>query len=373
MTASFSQYASRFLNNRVAPGSSLASSQPLFYSFQDSEDGEASTERLKVSIQSRDELEHDEHGEPRLRGDEDLDDPYLRLDEDDDQGTLKDSAPLMTSEVPGRQGGWLAHQTSPLPSRSPTPTPPSSPELPIVSPRERVDPQPARSTLTESLLPRDGISRSVFSLPDPGRVPRHKYNDSSWTILWCTGLSICGLAFLLSLFLIKDVPGSTPYATLTRTVPLLTFLTVLCAGLSYIYIALLHYFARPVLIVTALFIPVSLALSAISAFSGSFIYDTASTWADTIGLRLFAVIPLVMAFFAARSFLWYISQINGTIGTVKLSTSLLLSNIPVLVVSPALLFAALLATLPFISLILRLLLLGYRGKLEWSEWHLVCG
>jgi len=140
----------------------------------------------------------------------------------------------------------------------------------------------------------------------------------------------------------------------------------MCAGLSYIYILLLHYFARPVLIVTALFIPVSLGLSAISAFSGSFIYDISNTWGDTIGLRLFSIIPILMALLAARSFLWYISQINGTVGTVQLATSLLLSNIPLLGVSPALLFVALLATLPFISLILRLTLLVYQGH---SEWH----
>jgi len=201
MTSSFSQYASRFLNNRAGQSSSLASSQPLFYSFQESEDGEDSTGRLRISIQSRDELELDEHGEPRLRGDEDLDDPYLRLDEDDNEGTLKDSAPLITSELPSRQGGWLAHQTSPLPSRSPTPT--ASPDSPPPPIHYVIETQPTRTTLTESLLPRDGISRSLFSLPEPGRVPRHKYNDTTWTVLWCTAISICAVALLLSLFLIN--------------------------------------------------------------------------------------------------------------------------------------------------------------------------
>jgi hypothetical protein len=200
MTSSFSQYANKYLlSGRLAPNASLASSQPLFYSFQDSSDGESSTGRGKPPQQSRDELELDEHGEPRLRGDEEVDDPYLRLDEDDGDHTLKESAPLIASEAPSTQGGWLAHQTSPLPSRSPTPTSPESPESP---PPHLIEPRPpTRTTLTESLLPRDGVSRSVFSLPVPGRIPRHKYNDASWTVLWCTSLTVCFLAFIFVLFL----------------------------------------------------------------------------------------------------------------------------------------------------------------------------
>ena len=201
MTSSFSQYASKFLNARLATGSSLASSQPLFYSFQESSDGEGSIGRLRPAVQSRDDLELDDNGEPRLRGDEELDDPYLRLDEDDGDGTLRESARLLASEVPSTQGGWLAHQTSPLPSRAPTPTPPSSED----SPSSNVDDTrpPIRTNLTESLLPRDGVSRSVFFLPDPGRTPRHRYNDANWTVLWCTALLISVLASVLSLFLTR--------------------------------------------------------------------------------------------------------------------------------------------------------------------------
>lgn len=200
MTSSFSQYASKFLNARIAANSSLASSQPLFYSFQESSDGEGSISgRLRPSLQSRDDLELDDHGEPRLRGGEELDDPYLRLDEDDGEGTLKESTRLIASEVPSTQGGWLAHQTSPLPSRSPTPP---SPSLEGTSLPNTVEPrQLTHATLTESLLPRDGVSRSVFFLPDPGRTPRHRYNDANWTVLWCTCLLILFLAFVLSLFL----------------------------------------------------------------------------------------------------------------------------------------------------------------------------
>ena len=161
----------------------------------------------------------------------------------------------------------------------------------------------------------------------------------------------------------------TPFSTLTRTIPLLTVFTVLCTCLSYAHTLLLRYFTRPVLIATALFIPISLMFSALSAFSGSFIYDgplkPPPTWGATIGLRIFSLIPLILAVLAFRSLLSSISQINRTAGTVRLATSLLLSNPPLLAVSPSLLFVALLSTLPFLSLIFRLLLVGYSGGEEW--------
>ncbi|KAF8495388.1 plasma-membrane choline transporter-domain-containing protein [Gautieria morchelliformis] len=365
MTSPFSQYASKFLNARLGPSASLESSQPLFYSFQESSEGEGSIGRLRTAVQSRDDLELDDHGEPRLRGDEDVDNPYLRLDEDDGDGTLRESPRLIASEVPSTQGGWLAHQTSPLPSRSPTPTPPSSEGS---SPRNPIDPQPSiRAALTETLLPRDGISRSVFFLPDPGRTSRHRYNDATWTVLWCTALLISFLASLLSLFLTQSPSFPTPFSTLTQTIPLLTIFTVLCTCLSYTHTLLLRYFTRPMLIATTLFIPIALILSALSAFSGSFIYDgpKPATWGTTIGLRIFSLLPLAFALLASRSLLSSIPYINRTASTVHLATSLLLSNPPLLAISPALLFAALLATLPFLSLIFRLLLVGYYRKEEW--------
>lgn len=197
MNASFSQYASRFLNNRTLADSSQAS-LPLFYSFHESEEGEslpASRLAQQETALSRDDLELDEHGEPRLRGDEELEDPYLRLDEEEDNNDtntiLKASLPLIGSIEPSTQGGWLAHQISPLPSRTPTPS--TSPPTP-----------PAATTthlaLTESLLPRDSVSRSAFFLPEPGRTPLFKYNDTNWTILWCTAFTICCIASVFSFF-----------------------------------------------------------------------------------------------------------------------------------------------------------------------------
>lgn len=160
------------------------------------------------------------------------DDPYLDEDDLDDPlpGNM-DSLPLIASRAlsPSDQApkqGWLAHFStsrghSPLNPPSPdySSSPPSSrrtsessdpPDeyftgLPSArdnySSRQFVSPQPTRTTLSESLLPRDGISRSVFVLPEHGDIPRRKYNDYPWTALWCASLLVCGVGSIITLFI----------------------------------------------------------------------------------------------------------------------------------------------------------------------------
>lgn len=122
------------------------------------------------------------------------------------------------------------------------------------------------------------------------------------------------------------------------------------------------------LLITALFIPISLIFSALAAFSGSFVYSSVlkGAWSPTVGLRIFSLVPTILAISAARSVFYIMSRTNRTIDTVQLVTKFLLSSPPLLAISPALLFAALLGTLPFISLSFRLLLVGYGG----SYWHM---
>ena len=89
MAASFAAYASQFLNKQQHPAaSSLASSQPLFYSFSTDNGSHPGSPRrpplddlddphLLASDLSRATVRRDH--EPHR----DEDDPYLRLDEDD--------------------------------------------------------------------------------------------------------------------------------------------------------------------------------------------------------------------------------------------------------------------------------------------------
>lgn len=329
MAKSFAQYASQFLTQQHNPASSLSSSQPLFFSFTTDEGSRAGDDH---------DTEVDDVDDPHLRAsrlssrgifrsrahDIDVEDPYLRLDEGDDlpggSHHASQSIPLISSDYGQAESqdypkGWLAHQASPPRRiRSPSPSLSSSslgsPGPTIMSPRlmpnrstrtQPLPPPPARArepvslSLTESLLPRDGTTRpiDVFSLPDPRHITRsrRKFNDSQWTIFWCTGVSVCVFFSILLLFFSgktrKDDGRrvSLPYTTLLHTVPLLTILTFLSALVAYAHVFLLRIFVRPVMIATSVFIPATLFISAIWAFVGSFMWDADQepTWGETVG------------------------------------------------------------------------------------------
>lgn len=327
MAKSFAQYASQFLLQQQNPESSLSSSQPLFFSFTTDEGSRAGDDHnselddlddphLHASRMSR--MSSKRGYRSQHYGVEE--DPYLRLDEEDmppgASSHASQSIPLMTSDYGQAESqdfpkGWLAHQVSP--PRRLRPSSPSLSRSSLDSPGHLVGPsypiqttlhsqsppppppcarEPVSLSLTESLLPRDGTSRpiDVFSLPDPRHISRarRKFNDSHWTILWCTGVTLCFFFSILLIF-IADWPekilGPLPYRTLLHTVPLLIILTFVSAAVAYAHIFLLRIFVKPVMVVTSVFIPVTLFISAIWAFVGSFMWDgdQEPTWGETVG------------------------------------------------------------------------------------------
>lgn len=162
-----------------------------------------------------DESDVDEEGEPWLREGNasnlfDADNPYLQdLDEEDlpDMNSPQDSLPLLpsasllgsSSRVEEKQQGWLSLDLGNAPA--PPPRLATSPPLSPSSARSHLMSPPTRTTLSESLLPRDGLERSVFHLPDPDRpLPMNKYNDSQWTAIWCGSLLACGLGAIIIFF-----------------------------------------------------------------------------------------------------------------------------------------------------------------------------
>lgn len=321
MATSFATYASQFLTRQQQP-TSPASSQPLFFSFTTDESASGFPPGADLDdlddphLRGSAESQEPPNIEPGYIVDDDDEDPYLRLDEDDNPAASKysprynpPSAPLIASEIGGSDRaespkGWLAHQASPLrrsPSPSPTTSSDSGPPADLFNHSPLMQPPPPATSrapvslsLTESLLPRDGRARpiDVFSLPDPRHTPRgrRKYNDSVWTALWCTGVGVCLFSALLLLFIApkpRKPTGSRrlPYTTLLHTVPLLTILTFLSAAAAYAHIFLLQIFVRPVMFATSVFIPATLFISAIWAFIGSFMWEEGSepTWGETVG------------------------------------------------------------------------------------------
>ena len=257
---------------------------------------------------------------PIREEEEEESDPYLRLDEDEDapragfqrtrqqqqQKTLLARSP---SPAPSddSQPGWLAHlaggAVSPKRRRSPSPAPSSESEsappaeLFVASPHgngKGTSPRTPHSlSLTDALLPRDGRARplDVFSLPDPRHTSRkrRRYHDATWTAVWLTCVSLCVFFCLLLLVIAKkptDIPGRRlPYTVYLHTVPLVTILTFLSAGAAYAHIWLLRVFVKPMMVVTSVFIPATLFISAVWAFVGSFMWDgdETPTWGETVG------------------------------------------------------------------------------------------
>ncbi|KAI4517439.1 hypothetical protein K525DRAFT_228605 [Schizophyllum commune Loenen D] len=415
MTASFAAYASQFLT-RQPQQASMASSQPLFFSFTTDGGGELDDlddPHLRGAGSS---TRHDRSGEagrhsriedPVSDEDEDDDGPYLRLDEETKPAGVR--APLIAqsrrvADSDAGIGGWLAHHISPLRA-------PSLDEGDDEDDEEEEDDafaqpdveaqseQPRSLSLTASLLPRP--APGTFHLPDPRHLPRgrRKYNDAPWLSAYLFAVSACVLgAFLLLILAHTTRPpnGSTsklPYATLLRTVPLVCVSAVVAAVLTYVHVLALRYAVRPVLAATEAFVPAALTICSIWAFAGSFVTEDGvePTWGETVGLRLFALIPLVFAVITGRRLLRGLPRrLHAASATLSLVTDVLFGELArpfvaggepyLLALSPALLLAALLASIPFATVVFRLLLVGYFKKEDagyawnvkgWARWALV--
>ena len=88
-------------------------------------------------------------------------------------------------------------------------------------------------------------------------------------------------------------------------------------------------------------------------------------------LRLFSLIPLALSILTARRLLNLPRHIHTTSSTLTLTTELLIANPFLLALSPAILLTTLLLSIPFLTVIFRLLLIGYPVKESSAwEWHL---
>ncbi|KAJ7485391.1 hypothetical protein FB451DRAFT_1431343 [Mycena latifolia] len=356
---SFATYASQFINRPQAssssanPSSSSAGTQPLFFSF--------TTDDASVQLDDADDPHFRKYDSAELQGKEDdEEDPYLRLDDEDAQEEYgRNQYPAQDADEEGEGVGWLAHQRSPSPPYMPSPQQPPR----TISPNPRnfsnpippsPQPQSLSLALSESLLPRTGAAAHEFNLPAPhSHSPRGRRKTQPNARAAAAFLSIYTLLCVLSLLSLvlpsANSPAERPPPALLHTIPLLTFLTLLSALLSYTHLALLRAFLRPVLLLSALAPPLALFLSSVLAFAGSF--SSGAGW----GLRLFALIPLVLAVLSVRRLPAELHRASRSPALLSLSTRILFFRAPLLLIlSPLILLAGLILSLPLLTLLVRL-------------------
>ncbi|KAJ7163574.1 hypothetical protein C8R43DRAFT_1233168 [Mycena crocata] len=338
---SFVTYASQFLNRPQASSSanpsSSSTSQPLFFSF--------TTDEASVHLDDSDDPHF--HKYNASAGEEDEEDPYLRLDEEEGPAEYARSQyPDIDSDGEGEGVGWLAHQRSPSPSYTLSPAQPTR----VISPNSR--PHSSHSNYSNPIPQAQSLS---LALSDPafhsGRSGRRKPQPNAHAAAAFLGIySILCVLSLLSLVLPGgNSPSERPPPALLHTIPLLTFLTILSALLSYTHLALLRAFLRPVLLVSALAPPLALFLSSILAFAGSF--SSGAGW----GLRLFALIPLALALLSVRRLPAELHRAARSPAVLSLSTRILFFRVPLLLLlSPLILLAGLILSLPLLTLLVRL-------------------
>lgn len=129
------------------------------------------------------------------------------------------------------------------------------------------------------------------------------------------------------------------------------------------FLFLLSKTVRPVLLGTAAAIPFSLFICGWWAFGASFEgvdgVEHSERWWATTGMRLGAVVLWIVAAGFARMVWIRRRRLERTVSVVELSTSLLLSHPPLLLLTPLLLAIFAISSIPFMTLLIRLGLIGY--------------
>ncbi|WWC66832.1 uncharacterized protein I206_100739 [Kwoniella pini CBS 10737] len=206
-----------------------------------------------------------------------------------------------------------------------------------------------------------------------------KYKDSGFLALWLSSLIgiIIGLGFVWGS---TDPPPTAPDTSpksapsIVPLLPLLLILLIPTLVLPPAFLLLLRKTVRPVLLATAISIPFSLFICGWWALGESF--DTSGLsgveqgerWWGTTGLRLGAVLLWLLAAWFGRLVWIRRKRLDRTASVVELSTNLLLTHPPLLLLTPLLLGVFALTSIPFLTLLIRLGTIGYWRHPRENTW-----
>ncbi|KAJ7584811.1 hypothetical protein C8J56DRAFT_135644 [Mycena floridula] len=194
--------------------------------------------------------------------------------------------------------------------------------------RERDEEEELRDELTESLMHEGRINR------------RKEIPDLPWLYAFTVCFTLCLVLCLYVTFTTSSLPP------LIHTLPLLTTLTIVASLVAYLHLFLLSLFIKPVLIMTTVFVPMTLVLSFIWSFVGSFF---SGGWS----LRLFSLIPLLLGLASGRNLGDLPNDIHRASTTLSLIVRILTGTPLILLLSPSLLLLSFVASIPFITLIFQ--------------------
>ncbi|ORX34778.1 plasma-membrane choline transporter-domain-containing protein [Kockovaella imperatae] len=161
-------------------------------------------------------------------------------------------------------------------------------------------------------------------------------------------------------------------------IPLLPLLLVLLLPTLIIppaFLFLLSKTVRPVLMGTAVIVPFSLFVCGWWAIGASFESytsrnnDSGDQWWGTVGLRVSAALLWILAAGFGRLVWIRRKRLDRTAAVVELSTQLLLSHPPLLLLTPLLLGFFALTSIPFLTMLVRLGTIGYWRHPRENTWN----
>ncbi|OCF44115.1 hypothetical protein I317_02069 [Kwoniella heveanensis CBS 569] len=223
-----------------------------------------------------------------------------------------------------------------------------------------------------------------------------KYKDSGPLALWLTSLLgvLVGLCFVwgstdvsspldpkraMILTLTQPPPGAPEAAprsapSIVPLIPLLFLLLIPSLLLPPAFFMLLRKTVRPVLLATSVIVPFSLlacgwwALIASFDTSGLSDVEQGQRWWGTTGLRIGAVFLWLLAVFFARLVYLRRKKLERAAAVVELSTNLLLTHQPLLLLTPLLLAVFAFTSIPILTLLVRLGTVGYWRHPRENTW-----
>ncbi|KAL7409201.1 plasma-membrane choline transporter-domain-containing protein [Mrakia frigida] len=166
-------------------------------------------------------------------------------------------------------------------------------------------------------------------------------------------------------------PTASPFRTLLHTIPLLSLLLLLVTAIPPLFMLALRKAVRVVIIGTGVVVVSGLMGGSWWLFLGSFEEvgegEVRNWWGGT-GLRIISIFPFLAAILSARVIWSRRAKLARTVGVVELAIDVLLTHPPLLVLTPALLAVFSVASVPFLVVIMRLLLLGYYESPPEGTW-----